>query len=500
MLKKKIFPKLILRILKYFVIIISIMFLIIISSMKFIELYNEKTLDTFNHVISVQELIDSVSSMTDNIKSYYIQSKDLYLQDFLSQQEKAIATAENLHQTFPKNYYYRDIHAMLQTYNEDCQYILAQMQNSNTRMYAKAEIIKLESLSRYIFDEAHKAMAIQLSEARARTSATSSQIKTASISIYFIIILVTLLCVFFSYRFSKHISMPIISLVDQCKLVAKGNLKVQEPEIRVNDEVNALIRSFNHMVKQLDDSMEEIKQKSKLEKRLARELLKNTEMTVLLRQSELKFLQMQINPHFLFNTLNSISALADIEMALSTKDMVTNLSSLVRYTISEINNIVTLDMECGIIENYLSIQKVRFGSRLSYDFQIAPELRRLKVPSMILQPLVENAIIHGIEPCEAGGHIQIETIDLDGYFVIILSDNGCGMDDAALANLLSSLDGDSHDARSGIGLSNVWKRLNMIYGYDAIDIESAPGVGTSIRLCLQKEIRESRQTIGFRTL
>lgn len=168
-----------------------------------------------------------------------------------------------------------------------------------------------------------------------------------------------------------------------------------------------------------------------------------------------------------------------------------------RYTISEINNIVTLDMECGIIKNYLSIQKVRFGERLSYDFQVSPELLKLKVPSMILQPLVENSILHGIEPCEAGGHIQIEMIDMDGYFVINLSDNGCGMDREAMEKLVGSLDEDSHDARSGIGLQNVRQRLNLIYGYDAMDIESTVGIGTSIRLYLKKEIAESHQTLGF---
>lgn len=250
MLKKRIFSKLLLRILRYFSTIISIMLVIIVALMKFIELYNERTTNTFDNVISVQELIDAVSLDTETLKSYYIQPEEIYLTEFEEWQSKSFFIAESLHRQFPANYYYHDIYAMLQTYNEDSRRVIERMKDHSTRIYAKSEISKLESLSRYISDEAHKTMATQLIAARESTATASGQIRTATVSSYAIICLVTLLCILFAYRFSRHISLPIISLVNKFRLVADGNMRVREPEIAANDEVNVLIRSFNHMAQQ----------------------------------------------------------------------------------------------------------------------------------------------------------------------------------------------------------------------------------------------------------
>ena len=146
-----------------------------------------------------------------------------------------------------------------------------------------------------------------------------------------------------------------------------------------------------------------------------------------------------------------------------------------------------------MIQSYLSIQKIRFGDRLTYDIQLPAESLSLEIPAMILQPLVENAIIHGLEPKEAGGHLEIRFVDMEDFFSITISDNGVGIEPDVLSALLLD-EAPAHDSRRGIGLSNVRHRLMILYGYDPMTIESFPGRGTSIRLYLSRRILEMTHT------
>lgn len=487
--QKKIFPRLMLRILMYFMIIIGIMFLIILISFRFQKTSHESTGKTLDRVMDIQQLIDAIEKIDESLNNYYINPKPEYYRNFTEYRSQAQRLIGNLREQEPKNYRYRDIEAMLDTYLTDCDDTFLKIQNPETRIYAKTDILQLSNLSKYIFAEAHAATAQELTAEQAQSKQAALKIQRASFWTYCISGGLSLLCVIFAYRFSYRISHPILRLVYQFRQVAAGNLKIQEPEKPIEDEMNYLIRSFNQMVRKLDASVEEIKLKSQLEAQLNKELLKNAEINRLLQQAQLQFLQMQINPHFLFNTLNTISALSVVEDAPQTKEMIDNLSSLARYSLSEFDHIVQLGAECHVIQSYLSIQKIRFGDRLTYDIQLPAESLSLEIPAMILQPLVENAIIHGIEPKEAGGHLEIRFVDMEDFFSITISDTGVGIEPDVLSALLLD-EAPAHDSRRGIGLSNVRHRLMILYGYDPMTIESFPGRGTSIRLYLSRRISE----------
>lgn len=187
-----------------------------------------------------------------------------------------------------------------------------------------------------------------------------------------------------------------------------------------------------------------------------------------LAQARLQALQMQLNPHFLFNTLHSISALMRRDVELADR-VIARLGDLLRYSLdhSETHE-VTLERELEVLELYLDIEQTRFGSRLTTHFEIAPETREGLVPQLMLQPLVENAVKHGLEPTGRPGRIEIRSSLCEGMLFLDVSDNGRGWEDGATER---------------VGLSNTRARLQALYGSAAV-LETAnhPDGGCLIRL------------------
>jgi two-component system LytT family sensor kinase len=198
------------------------------------------------------------------------------------------------------------------------------------------------------------------------------------------------------------------------------------------------------------------------------------EQEKLLLAAKIEALANQINPHFLFNTLTSISSLIRTQPDTA-RMLITKLSGLLRRLMRSTDHFVTLREELESIDEYLAIEVVRFGPQLRVDKQIAPQTLDVIVPSMILQPLVENSIKHGLSRKVGGGRITIKTMARDGYTVIEVHDDGLGMSEERLGHALSE----------GIGLSNVDERLRVIYGANNhVNLTSVPGVGTCASLAI----------------
>lgn len=196
------------------------------------------------------------------------------------------------------------------------------------------------------------------------------------------------------------------------------------------------------------------------------------EQEKLLLQARITSLTGQINPHFLFNTLASISSLIRTRPETA-RMLILKLSNLLRRLLRSQDHFVTLREELGSVDEYLAIEVIRFGSQLQVEKDVSPETLDLTVPSMILQPLIENSIKHGLAPKVGGGRIIIRSHRENGRAVIEVDDNGLGMSQERLESILSE----------GIGLSNVDERLRVIYGDSCrLRITSTPGVGTTARI------------------
>lgn len=200
---------------------------------------------------------------------------------------------------------------------------------------------------------------------------------------------------------------------------------------------------------------------------LMEEINRRSNMESALQKANLKALQAQINPHFFFNVLNTIGRLAMIEGASQTQDMVYRFSDLLRYTMRrDENDFVTLQEEIHHVRNYLHIQKVRQGDRLTYDFDISKELKTVLCPFMSIQPFVENAIKYAVEAQENGAHIRVSAHPVDGDVEIHVIDNGVGIASERIDELLDEERHIESKKGMGIGIRNTNKRLKYYYGPD----------------------------------
>lgn len=293
--------------------------------------------------------------------------------------------------------------------------------------------------------------------------------------IIFLFLTTMFLAVFFALWFSKGITRPLTALSEASKEVSDGNFIGEPVAIQSSDELAVLGEAFNHMRDNIHGLVEEIKDQSELDS--------------LLKEMELKHLQNQINPHFLFNTLNTISKMAYLEDAQMTSKLIHSAAALLRHSLGSLHDNVTLQDELHVVEAYFRIQKTRFSERVEFLTEVDEACLGIVIPRLTLQPLVENAFIHGIEEKEEGGTIKI-TIKQDEKSVIIeVRDDGEGMEEERIDQLLHYPNEQEASAghSTGIGLMNVIRRIQLFYrATDVVEIESEKGAWTTIRLLIPK--------------
>ncbi|MCM3628916.1 histidine kinase [Paenibacillus glycanilyticus] len=290
-----------------------------------------------------------------------------------------------------------------------------------------------------------------------------------------VFIINTLLSIVLALWISRSITGPVDRLVLTAQQLSKGELDAEYLPERSNDELGILSESFRHMIKDLKDLMGKDKERMESE-RLVKEL-------------ELQALQSQINPHFLFNTLNVLSKLALLEGADQTSDLIVSMSKLIRYNLSRLDRPVTLGDELRHVREYFTIQQARFRSRVEIRQQIDESVLGVLIPALTIQPLVENAFVHGVERLESGGVIRLAMEQAGEDVKVTIADNGAGMGmeerDALLALQDPPQTAPIKKNSMGFGTRNVIKRLRLFYNrQDIVRIESEPGQGTSVILFL----------------
>ena len=297
----------------------------------------------------------------------------------------------------------------------------------------------------------------------------------------------------FSYRITK----PIIDLSAAAAEVSKGNFNLPPVQVSTHDEIESLAETFNIMTASIKTHVDEIRDRAAIEGKLREQEVQNLAMKNLLREAELQALQSQINPHFIFNTLNAGAQLAMMEGADRTSEFMEKLAALLRYNIRNLHRSTTLREELENAEDYVYLLQARFGDRFLFERKIEPDvsleqLSCILMPRMILQPLLENAFIHGIGDLGGGNRIAIVIGRCRAGTRVVVEDNGPGIEPERTEMLLA-LSGDSPELpnekpgghTTGIGIGNVIRRMRLFYpGQDVFDIESIPGQGTRIILVL----------------
>ena len=259
------------------------------------------------------------------------------------------------------------------------------------------------------------------------------------------------------------ITSPIRSMLDFCKELSRGNLSVRISD-KHKDELSDLSKSMNHMADTIQHLMEQQKDQEKKK-----------------REMELQMLQYQLNPHFLFNTLNSLRFVAAMHKDQIVSDGIQALSSLLQNTLTNKNEYITIKEELENLENYFSILRIRYAGSFEYSFHVEDdELLTCLVPKLILQPLAENSVMHGSSDDGSIMEIQITLWEENGHIVIELNDDGKGFEvtQESLA---------PHKERRKIGISNVNDRIQLNFGREyGLHIDSHPGEGTTCTLTLPR--------------
>ncbi len=302
---------------------------------------------------------------------------------------------------------------------------------------------------------------------------------TQNIRVFFIIaVLITVFDLGLAYLFIRRLNFSIHGL---CQAMEKSGengipetLFLEKREFKT--EIDMLIHSYNNVICRLKKSMEQ-----------------SVELQMNEQRMEFRMLQAQINPHFLYNTFNLISSIAGMNGIDSICKITVSISEMFRYSIQE-NLIVQLQDELREINNYVTIQTIRFKDRLYADFDVEEEVLKVPIPIFLLQPLVENAIIHGLEPKAESGYINIVAYMEDDFVEILIRDNGVGIPQDKLCQIIQSLEKEqiesiSMQGHSSIGIKNVNQRIKAYYGAEyGLHLESRVNVGTTISIRLPKNL------------
>lgn len=270
---------------------------------------------------------------------------------------------------------------------------------------------------------------------------------------------------------SRWVTRPISRLSKRIRKIAENDFSY-DPEIeKTQDEIGEIGRLVNEMVQSVSNLMDEI-------------IRKNEEQNKI----EMALLQAQVNPHFLYNTLDSIHWMAVIQKAPGISNITRSLSNLLKNMAKGVSNKILVEEELNLLKDYITIQSIRYAETFEYKNEVANELLKYRIIKMTLQPIVENAIFHGIVPSGKIGTIRITAREDEEYLYLDVEDNGVGMNKEQIKHLLADKKQVDRNTMSGIGVSNVNRRLKLIYGKDCgLFVESELGHYTKITVKIRKE-------------
>lgn len=272
-------------------------------------------------------------------------------------------------------------------------------------------------------------------------------------------------CALYFTRVIKGITRSIRILTGRVKEIEKDVYSTGRIEVNSNDEFDDFASALNRMIGVIQTQLHTIRENADIHEKLSRAEIENLRMYNELQKSRLKLLQSRINPHFLFNILNIISSEARLENAEKSAEMMETTAAYLRYNLDNLDKKVTLEKEIASLKNYIDIQRYRFDDRYTYSIDIDERCNEFAMPPMILQPLVENSIKHGLGMVLKGGFIWIHVALLNGRVVIKVEDNGTGMEQGKIDTLMDHIKRLNTESEH-MGLRNIYMRLKYFYDDD----------------------------------
>lgn len=467
-----------------YVMILVVMFLLFAVSFicnRYVTWQYEMEMDSF---LSLNRLFADVETTNTHLFDIVTYLRNSSFDDYIKSSEETRVCAESLRNGLKGNWS-RDVADLcytVQTYLDKSEELTQKLRknHSSSSFYSDSEVNGLYSETQdtisYInvsFKNIYSAKLV---------SAQAMRLQTQRLNIIFTVLQLFLLgsalfvfVVFYS-RVVKGITRSVAKLTDFAIQVTENPTKQTHISIKTDDELEVFASAFNKMLDTIQNQIDQIRKDASIREQLQEIEMKNIRMSSALQSSQLSLLQARINPHFLFNTLNMISQTAYMEDAEETSHLIECTANYLRYNLGKSTKPVTIGDEIANLQEYVYIQKCRFGERIEFRFDVDAACEAQQLPCMIFQPLVENSITHGLSSLIDGGRIVIRVFHNNRWNCLEVEDNGVGIASQELERLRASIYNNNDElSDQHIGLQNVYLRLKLFFGGD-IDflIDSTP--------------------------
>jgi sensor histidine kinase YesM len=471
------------------------MIIILISAGFIFSIYTRDIVTKkYDSYMNINTKLSKLSVELSNSWSFFdmymkTQNKD-YIENYITANNSASEIMNQIAPYIEKNkessVYLRNLNNMVDYYKTGSDSLIHQGK-LDEKSYN--QLIELKTQAVYINKHSGLLTVSYLNYSNNEYTSTLEKYKDREIQVYIILMIIIIVSFMLSMHVSKELSNTIGKLRNYAELLSKGKWEIADLKDQKYDELNSLATAFNKMKNNIRKFIDELNEKAEVESNYHKEKLKSAEKDKLIKETHLLALQSQINPHFLFNTLNTVSRMAMFENADNTVTLIAATSKILRYNLAYKDKLVKLKEEIDMIKAYVTIQETRFQDQMSFNFEIDNSLENTNIPTMIIQPIVENAIIHGLNEIDKGGIISISVKRQDKFAAISIKDNGKGIEEEKIYSILN----DEKQVKeksdtTGLGVGNVKKRLELYFDRnDLIDIVSQVGIGTEVTLFIPIE-------------
>ena len=472
--------------------VVSIMLLMLVINIILYSQINKtiRRMDTvYSSNVDLTELSDSLSDVQEALYAYLSVKTSDSLENYYKSEQTYRNLLENLGNQISSNptmLLERNIRKMSESYLALAEEAVSAKRGRNVEKY-KELYDSSQNLYSYINTYIDELNSQQFRNNSASYHTLREALEYLEISSLVLMTVMMGIGILMLFGITKGMIEPLTNLAETANLVGQGNFNVKMPPTDSLDEVGIVTRAFNTMVESLEEYIiRTTRSMEKEQQMMERELLMKNH----LKEAQLKYLQSQINPHFLFNSLNAGAQLAMLEDAEKTCIFVEKMADFFRYNVKKGLEDASLEEELAAVENYIYILNVRFAGEIHFTRQADERIMDCRVPSMILQPIVENAVNHGIRNIDWEGCIHLEIMEEEGRIFIRIRDNGKGMSQERIQEVLSGQagDGEEQSDSTGVGMNNVISRLELYYNQkNLVEIRSrGENKGTEVILKLPK--------------
>lgn len=473
----------------YYFIVVLAMGLTSFYSYYNAKLALDKTNSLFMDYVSLNELYVNINSLETELERYLATQSSDDLLNYYTANNKLLEMLDDV----PELSYdindlmLKDIYQMTAELLEETDAAVYAKRGRNTAQYIE-HFENSKRISGYIKMYINDLLYNKLNEGSIKYEQIAASMNFVLVANVVIILTASLLSMLLALVVTYQITKPLVQLSNAAERIACEDFDIEPIKTTSKDEVSILAKAFNQMVVSIRNYIDNMLKQKEIESRLREQEVQNLRMKSLLKDAELQALQSQINPHFLFNTLNYATQLTMLEGADQSSEFIHKTAELFRYSLKGLDSPVTLQNEIENVQAYVYVLKSRFNERFEFKLKIEQQIQ-LEVPGLILQPLVENAFIHGLENVTKGGEICLSVRTEAGVALVEVSDNGQGMAPEKIVQIMR--DDVDHDTAyehhlTGLGLTNVIERLKLFYNLETtsevIEIHSVEGEGTTILL------------------